>query len=161
MCSSDLSFENIPAGVYRIFIEYPGIPIREDAFTEFEVTEDGKNNDVAISATVFEDGIEIIGTITGVLKDLIDDLVIYPNPSSTGEVFVQIEASRSFEVMLEIVDLRGKTIMAETLNNINIGNGTRKYDVSRLPAGLYIIRVTAPSQQNQLIYSGKLILQNN
>ncbi|MEL7145797.1 MAG: T9SS type A sorting domain-containing protein, partial [Bacteroidota bacterium] len=154
------SFENLPAGVYRIFIEYPGIPIREDAFTEFEVTEDGKNNDVTFEATVEETGIAINGKITGVLKDLIDDLVIYPNPATSGEVFVGIEASRSFEVVLEIVDLRGKTVLAKTLNNVNIGNGNKRFDVSHMPAGLYLIRVTAPTQQNQMIYSGKLIIQN-
>ena len=156
----EFSFPELPAGVYRIFIEYPGIPIREDAFTEFEITEDGKNNDVGITATVFEDGIEIFGTITGTLKDLIDDLVIYPNPSSGGDVFVRIESSRSFEVMFEVVDLRGRTVLSEMLNNANIGEGTRRFDVSDMPVGMYLVRVFAPSRQDELLYSGKLLIHS-
>ena len=155
------SFGELPSGVYRIFIEYPGIPLREDAFTEFEITEDGKNNDVTITATVFEDGIEILGGITGIAKDYLDELTFYPNPVSNGSLFVKIEARRGYNIMFELIDLRGKTVLRENLSNHNVSGGRKQIDIQSLNQGMYLIRVTIPELENQVYYTGKLIINSN
>lgn len=155
------SFGELPAGLYRIFIEYPGIPLREDAFTEFEITADGKNNDVTITATVFEDGIEILGGITGIAKDYLDELTFYPNPVSDGKLFVKIQAQRGYNIMFELIDLRGKTVLQESLNNQNVIGGRKQISIESLTPGMYIIRVTIPELDNQVYNTGKLIIRGN
>ncbi|MEL7145920.1 MAG: T9SS type A sorting domain-containing protein, partial [Bacteroidota bacterium] len=153
------SFGNLPAGVYRIFIEYPGIPIDEDAFTEFEITEDGKNNDVSITAEVFEDGIEIIGVITGIAKDLIDELVVYPNPVTDGKVNVRFAARTNVELKVEIADLSGKIIWTGTINNAALSGGEGQIDISEVPAGMYLIRMTVPELQNETVLNDKILIE--
>lgn len=153
------SFGSLPSGLYRFFVEYPGIPIKEDAFVEFEITDDGKNNDVTITATVFEDGIEINGNITGILKDYLDELLVYPNPVTNGNLFVRIQARKGFEINLELIDLRGKTVLSENINNQNISNGIKQIDIQSLNAGFYIIRISVPELDYQIYQTGKLIVK--
>ncbi|MGB3468372.1 MAG: LamG-like jellyroll fold domain-containing protein [Cyclobacteriaceae bacterium] len=151
------SFGNLPSGLYRIYIEFPGIPIKEDSFTEFEITEDGKNNDVVIEATVFEDGIEINGRITGVAENYLSELSIYPNPLGDSDLFVKVESKRGYSIRFELIDLRGKTVISKDINHVNTPDGIAHISTGDIQAGVYIIKVIIPELENQIYQTGKLI----
>lgn len=154
----NFKFENLPVGTYRIFIEYPGIPIDEDAFTEFTLGEELDENSITLEAVVFEDGIEIDKVEeVGVPYDYLNELSVYPNPTS-GDMFITISARKAYEIELELIDLRGEVVIRERLNSQNLGNGTRRLDVSTLSSGLYLIRVYVPEYQDQLYKVGKLMI---
>ena len=159
--NGEFTFENLPPGTYRIFIEFPGIPIDPDSFTEFVLGEDLDENAIEVSATVFEDGIVIEKVEeTGVPYDYLDELDIYPNPAVDGSLFVKVSARRGYEIRMELVDLRGMVVASELLDSINLGNGTKKIDVSSLSAGIYLVKISVPSYQNQLYKVGKIIIKN-
>jgi len=152
------SFENLPVGLYRLFIEYPGIPINEDAFTEFEVGMDMDENGFTVSATVFEDGIAIdLVEETGVPYDYLEELSIYPNPVQDA-LFIRVNARQPFGIVFELLDLSGNTVISEEINSINLGNGIKRLDVSGISPGIYLIRVKVPEFDNQLIRTGKVII---
>jgi len=154
------SFENLPVGLYRLFIEYPGIPIDEDAFTEFQIGEDMDENGFVVAVEVSEDGIMIdLVEETGVPYDYLDELSIYPNPAENDDLFVKISARRGYEINLELIDLRGMLVLSERLDSINLGNGTRKMDISHLSPGIYLVKITVPSFQNQLFKVGKIVVK--
>ncbi|MEL7145184.1 MAG: T9SS type A sorting domain-containing protein [Bacteroidota bacterium] len=154
-------FENLPVGTYRIFIEYPGIPIDPTSFVEFTLGEDLDENELTVEATVFEDGIVVEKKEeTGVPYDYLDELEIYPNPASDGDLFIKIGARRGYEVRFELVDLRGQVVKSALFNHQNFGSGVRKMDISDLSVGLYVIKVSVPSYQNQLFKVGKLIVRD-
>lgn len=159
--NGEFTFENLPPGTYRIFIEFPGIPLDPESFTEFVLGEDLDENAIEVSATVFEDGIVIEKVEeTGVPYDYLDELDIYPNPAVDGSLFVKVSARRGYEIRMELVDLRGMVVASELLDSINLGNGTKKIDVSNLSAGIYLVKISVPSYQNQLYKVGKIIIKN-
>ncbi len=154
------TFQNLPVGLYRLFIEYPGIPINPDSFTEFEIGEDVDQNGFTVAATVFEDGIEIdLVKETGIPYDYIQDLSIYPNPAGDGNLYVSVNARRGYEINFALVDLSGLTVLSERLDSFNLGNGTRQFDISNLSNGIYLIKITVPEFQNQLFRVGKVIIK--
>ena len=65
-------------------MEYPGIPINESSFVEFEVGEAGiSDKDFQLQAFATEEGIEVtIEAVLGVILEYFKDLEIYPNPST-------------------------------------------------------------------------------
>ncbi|MGB3465263.1 MAG: T9SS type A sorting domain-containing protein, partial [Cyclobacteriaceae bacterium] len=155
------AFDNLPPGTYRVFIEFPGIPIDPSSFSEFELGEDLDENEIAVEATVFEDGIVIEKVEeTGVPYDYLDELKIYPNPATEGNLFITISAKRGYEIQLEVLDLRGVVVKSELLDSTNLGNGTRQIDVSDLSEGIYMIKISVPSYQNQLYKVGRIIINN-
>jgi len=132
------SFENLPVGTCRLFIENPGIPINEDSFTEFMVGEEMDENGLTIAATVFKDDIDIdLVEETGVPYDYLEELSVFPNPTN-GELFISISANQPFDIVFELVDVSGLVVLSQGLNSINLGNGTRKLDVSGLSSGIYL-----------------------
>lgn len=153
------SFGNLPAGAYRIFVEYPGIPINEESFTQFEITEDIEDTEVTIEVTVFEDEIVIdLVEATGIPLDYIDQLSIYPNPTDKDFINVKISARRPYEVKLELIDLRGVTVLSDDIKNSNLVNGNRKLNLTNIGAGIYLVKITIPSFQNQVLSVSKLVI---
>ncbi|MGB3466289.1 MAG: T9SS type A sorting domain-containing protein [Cyclobacteriaceae bacterium] len=153
------SFDNLPPGLYRIYIEFPGIPIDEEAFTEFELGEDLDENAVQIEAIVFEDGIEINKVEeTGIPYDYLNSLSIYPNPANNGFIHIGIDAKSAYEIRLELLDLNGVPVVSEKLNHQNVGNGVATVDITGLSTGLYLIKISVPSHGDQLYRVGKLMV---
>ena len=153
------SFGNLPVGTYRIFIEFPGIPIDESSFTEFEIGEDLDENSIGLEATVFEDGIVIEKVEeTGIPYDYLQELSIYPNPVNNTFMYVAIQARKNYEINFQLIDLRGQVVYNEEINSSNLGNGVRKIDVTNLSSGLYVVKITVPSYQNQLYKIGKIVI---
>ena len=67
--------------------------------------------------------------------DLNTELILYPNPANNE---VALELDDSNEVKLEILDINGRVLKLQTLDV-----SQNKVDVSQLPAGIYLFRVSS------------------
>lgn len=65
-------------------------------------------------------------------KDPIEGLNIYPNPVSSGKIYVTTKSGQSKEV--EIFDVLGKKVISASLNG-------KELNISDLTPGVYIIKV--------------------
>ena len=154
--NGEFTIDNLPPGTYRIFIEYPGVPMDTTSFVQFELGMDMDQNEFSISATVTEDGIVVdLLNETGVPFDYIDHLAIYPNPAS-DRIFVEIDARSYYNIDLEIFDMRGVSMFRENIDGYRMGSGKLEIDVSGFDQGMYLMKITVPEFDNQLYRVGKL-----
>ena len=157
--NGEFSIDNLPVGTYRIFIEYPGIPMDTTSFVEFELGVDLDENEVSIAAVVTEDGIQVeLVEETGVPYNYIENLNIYPNPAKE-RLFIQIDSRNYFEIDLEILDMRGVSMIKKRINPYTLNGNELEIDVSSFDQGLYIIRVTVPEYNDQAYKVGKLTIR--
>ncbi len=86
-------------------------------------------------------------------KDLASEIVLYPNPAS--EVLnIRFPDLRLSMVRAELISTDGKTLLSSTLSNIT-GNETRQLDVSRMPSGIYFLRLVT----DRSVVTKKLIIE--
>lgn len=157
--NGEFTIDNLPPGTYRIFIEYPGVPMDTTTFVEFELGLDLDQNSISISAIVTEDGIQVeLLKETGVPYDYIDALNIYPNPA-VDRIYVDISARRDYEIDLEILDMRGVSMLRRNIKGYTISNGRLELDVANLVEGMYFVKITVPEYNNMLYRVGKLTIK--
>ncbi len=137
--NGEFQFGFLPAGIYRFFVEYPGIPLDESSFVQFEVGEAGvSDTDFRLQAFASEDGIEVtIEAVLGVILDYFKNLQIYPNPSSEY-LNIRYRHLKSQNVTAQLVDLSGSTKWAQDLRNGF--DGEINIDVTDFEEGIYILR---------------------
>ena len=154
--NGEFQFGFLPEGVYRFFVEYPGIPLDPDAEVQFEVGEQGiSDTEFSLSAFASEEGVEVeITRILGVILTYFKDLEVYPNPS-TDRLNIQYRHLKSADVTAELVDLTGQTKWSQELQNGYNGNLT--IDVSEYPAGIYILRFYDRTSRNENVVSYRVI----
>jgi hypothetical protein len=66
-----------------------------------------------------------------------DNLTIYPNPA-INQLQINYESTEPGKVQIEIIDLHGKVVEKQILNNQN-GTNHVTISVTQLPAGLYLL----------------------
>ena len=137
--NGEFKFGFLPTGTYRFFVEYPGIPINESSFVEFEVGEAGvSDKDFKLQAFASEDGIEVeIEAVLGIILEYFKDLEIYPNPSS-DYLNVRYRHLKSRDVTAQLVDLNGNTRWTQELRNGF--DGEIRIDVTDFREGIYFLR---------------------
>jgi hypothetical protein len=69
------------------------------------------------------------------------DCVIYPNPNN-GRFTIDYTASAGDQLAVHVFDLTGQQVYTET-RNVNTGNNQMSIDLHELPAGVYMVNVTA------------------
>ncbi len=80
---------------------------------------------------------------------------IYPNPTQ-GPLTVQVQTEMEQQCWINILDISGKMVLAETLPLQN-GSGTWQTDLSSsLPGGIYFVQVKAGDQ----LLTRKVVLSN-
>ncbi len=131
-------FGEVPAGLYRINIQYPGIPMDPNSFLEFEISDDKEQDGYVLSAVITEDGIfvELINEL-GFFIDYFKNLNVYPNPAN-DVVNISYDKLRSDNVQAILTTLDGKEI-----RSIQIQRGNARsieLDTSELVDGLYLLR---------------------
>lgn len=57
--NGEVNFGFLPSGLYRINIQYPGVPMDPNSYIEFEISPDLEDGGYELAATVFEDGIQV------------------------------------------------------------------------------------------------------
>ncbi len=78
----------------------------------------------------------------GDIEDALSDLSAFPNPAGRT-VAVSYALSRSSDVELKLVDLRGRVIRTSRHPSQSAGEQTIRLDVADLPGGVYLYRVRA------------------
>ena len=76
----------------------------------------------------------------------IEGLTIYPNPVSTGKLYISTRLNQTKEI--NIFDVLGKKIISETL----IG---QELNISQLPPGVYVIKI----RENEFSATRKLVIR--
>jgi hypothetical protein len=137
--NGEFEFGFLPEGTYRFFVEYPGIPLDESSFVQFDVGEAGiSENEFVLAATISETGIvvELIEEL-GVINKYFKDLLIYPNPSS-DLLSISYHHLTTDAVSVQLLDISG-AVLFET----DLSRGYDKdlhLDVSEFQEGMYILR---------------------
>lgn len=136
--NGEFQFGQLPEGVYRFFVEYPGIPLDESSFVEFEVGEEGvSDTEFKLTAFASEAGLEIsIERVLGVILEYFKNLEIYPNPSDEF-VNIRYRHLKSKDVTGQLVDLAGNTLWSQDLQSGF--DGKIKIDVTGFEEGIYLL----------------------
>jgi hypothetical protein len=89
-------------------------------------------------------------------KDLVTELVTYPNPFSS-QVNISLHSAAAQQVTSTITDMAGRTIQAD-INQLSKGNNNYSMNVSKkLPAGIYWLSIT--DEQKNVIAQTRLFKQ--
>ncbi len=80
--------------------------------------------------------------VTGITEQQINDVLIYPNPTS-NQLYIDLKEQDRSHVSMYFIDLKGSLLMKE---NIIQAEKIIKLDVSSLNAGTYLLRIVAGNQ---------------
>ncbi len=135
--NGEFEFGFLPEGTYRFFVEYPGIPLDESSFVEFEVGEAGVTDDsFVLAAVVTPDGI-VVELILGITSEFFTDFNIYPNPTS-DIININYDKILSDNLSMSIIDMNGKQVLNQLLESGE--NGKIEIDLSSYQSGQYILK---------------------
>ncbi|WP_462252558.1 FG-GAP-like repeat-containing protein [Ekhidna sp.] len=138
----------LPQGTYRFFVEYPGIPLDESAFVEFEVGEAGVgDNSFKLAVFASEDGI-VIEVILGANSPHFDAFSIFPNPT-VDLININYTRENAGNLSLEVYDLKGKEMLKQTLDS---KQEDISIDISSFQKGQYIFRIIDEERNNLVVY---------
>ncbi|MGN6803186.1 MAG: T9SS type A sorting domain-containing protein [Ginsengibacter sp.] len=73
----------------------------------------------------------------------IASLSVYPNPSRANLVYLQLDHFSAGIGHLQLINSEGKIVLAKDLS-LSSGSSNQSVDLSRLPKGIYLIRIIAP-----------------
>ncbi|MCK9612517.1 MAG: Ig-like domain-containing protein [Bacteroidales bacterium] len=65
---------------------------------------------------------------------------IYPNPSSTGQIYIQVGSSHESDIIISVINLVGQEIFSETMK-MSEGNNIYTLNLSSHIDGIYFIRI--------------------
>ncbi|SNS99262.1 Por secretion system C-terminal sorting domain-containing protein [Ekhidna lutea] len=135
--NGEFEYGFLPQGTYRFFVEYPGIPLDESSFVQFDIGEAGvADNEFVLAAFVTEEGIKV-ELVLGITSEFFTDFSIYPNPS-VGTLHVDYDKILSNEMSMQLIDLNGKVLQAQMLKKGK--NGKLKLNLEDYPAGTYLLK---------------------
>jgi Leucine-rich repeat (LRR) protein len=147
--NGEFYFENLPADNYRINIQYPGYPM--DTLTNVDlIIEETKNNNYSLEALVDEGKISVtILSTTGILKDLVRAVNVYPNPTVEK---ITIAFNEDFNIKgnvdIELISTTGEMVYrgnysADQINKL----GELSLPVSQYHHGAYLLRITQQKKE--------------
>ncbi len=141
------TFEYIPEGLYRLNIEYPGIPMDPDSYVEFQVGPEGSSNGVVeLKAEITETGIAVIRTNPLYYpKAQLEQFSVYPNPAIDR---VNLRIGDEFEKLaVYFSDMNGKVIeIREQLVADEVS-----FEASDLPTGMYYLRIVTKDKPSEYV----------
>lgn len=146
--NGEFEYGFLPEGTYRFFVEYPGIPLDESAFVQFEIGEAGVSDDSFVLAVfASEEGIQI-ELVLGLTSQFITDFSIYPNP--TSDLLTIEYGDTKGDLEMEMIDMEGKSILKRTIPR---NSQKVQVDTSVLSAGQYLIKfVDIKHPSNTMVY---------
>lgn len=135
---------NLPDGLYRINIEFPGIPMDPNSFIEFELGT-GANVEselLQLSAQIKPTGIvvEKVET-TAVLGDYFQEFNVFPNPAK-DVLNVTYEHLNRAGLEWQVINLKGQQMM-----NGEVPSGfdqAFQLDITSLVDGIYLLNIIDP-----------------
>lgn len=87
----------------------------------------------------------------GLEQNAVQNISTYPNPASDF-IIVNFEALQGAEMIMQITDLSGKTVMTFEKEKLNKGLIQKQIDISKLPIGSYLFSI----QMNGTLISEKI-----
>lgn len=146
--NGEFAYGFLPEGTYRFFVEYPGIPLDESAFVQFDVGPAGVgDNSFKLAVFASEDGI-FIELVLGVTSPHFEEFKIFPNPTA-NQINIDYQQTKAGIITLEVLDLNGKEMLKKTFDrkteNITL-------DISEFKKGQYIFRLTDANSKDIIVY---------
>ena len=84
-----------------------------------------------------------VGTGAGPLPIRTDIVSVFPNPA-TGQFAVHYTMGEEGKLVLSVYDVAGRRVLARTVSRSAAGEGAEFFNASKLPAGVYFVRLAAP-----------------
>lgn len=81
-------------------------------------------------------------------KEAFLNLMIYPNPTQ-NTLTVDFEQNNDEPIGFKLLDAQGREVMNDIDENLNKGRVSKKLDISQIPSGIYILKMT--SGENSII----------
>ncbi|MEQ9304476.1 MAG: leucine-rich repeat domain-containing protein [Marinoscillum sp.] len=152
-------FTDLDDGLYRFNIEYPGIPMDEDSYVEFELGGDGlESNRLVLQVTVTEGGISVekIEEL-GFYRKYFRDLSVYPNPADN---YLRISYAKlvSETVVVRLVDLDGHVLKEQ-----EVAKGydqSFNFDVTEFKSGVYLLNFIDSTVAGKKITTFKVFVKH-
>ncbi len=140
--NGEFKFEGLPDAVYRINVQFPGVPMDQSSDLLLSFDENTDQDAVNLSALVTPEGISVEKVvIKGIAATYLRDLVVYPNP---GEDLVQLEYFVKRKVaglVMNIYDVRGQKMASQQLP-FSRGPQNTELNLTGLAAGMYMLTIT-------------------
>ncbi|MEQ6121775.1 LamG-like jellyroll fold domain-containing protein [Reichenbachiella sp. MALMAid0571] len=151
-------FEELIPGTYRFSIEFPGIPMDENSFTEFVVSGDLREaNAFSVLATATPEGVIHVGLneILSIHKEYFGELNVYPNPAK-NKLTVNYDKLTVTGVYARVVDLFGNVLLDQEI--VNGFQQKTELDISGIRNGLYILNFIDTNDDNLIISTSKFVI---
>lgn len=151
--------ENLPDGLYRVQIEFPGIPMDPNSFIEFELGGGGTidQNTINLAAEVKPTGIEVTKIEeTGIYRNYFKNLNVFPNPAD-DYLTITYDRLNTEGILMQVMDLNGALQLEQ-----QIPQGFNKQvqlEVDNLKPGLYIMTFMDRAKGEVSITSLKFIIR--
>ncbi|GEM_PF-2614676 len=150
---------DLPDGLYRINIEFPGIPMDPNSFIEFELGTgvDIESQLLQLAAQIKPTGITVEKIEeTSVLKEYFVEFNIFPNPAKE---MLNVTYKRLNQSGLEwqVIDLQGQQLMS---GEVHRGlDQMMELDVSSLVDGIYLLSIIDPNNRNNQVTTVKFLVR--
>jgi len=156
--NGEVNFGFLPTGVYRLNIQYPGIPMDPDSFVEFEIEEGKEDTQLTLEAVVTEDGIVVtLVNVLSTFRKYFKNLNVYPNPVA-DQLNINYDRLLSKDVRMRLVDVQGKQVI-----DMAIEKGYQQQlelNVQSLKPGMYYLYFYDATSSKQQLVTVKLIVQH-
>jgi hypothetical protein len=118
---------------------------------KFAFTSGGGNN-------LFIDDININSPVTTNINNLSGEntITLFPNPAG-NDLNISYRLKTTEPLQLEVIDVLGKTILSQTIEQLTNSETTSKLNIASLADGVYFLKV---KQQHSIIYNTKFIKQH-
>ncbi|WP_425390262.1 T9SS type A sorting domain-containing protein [Ekhidna sp.] len=148
--NGEFEYGFLPEGTYRFFVEYPGIPLDESSFVQFEIGEAGVSDDeFVLAAFVSEEGI-VVELVLGITDEIFTNFNIYPNPT-VGTITVKYDRIIRNSMNMQLVDAKGNVLMTKTIDKKE--GSEEKVSLENYPDGMYFLKFTdEKTQKNTLTF---------
>lgn len=135
--NGEFEYDFLPEGTYRFFVEYPGIPLDESSFVEFDIGKAGvSDNTFVLAAVVTEKGI-FIEIILGITSDFFTNFQVYPNPT-VNVINIRYDEIKSESIRLDLIDMNGKIQLSRA--DLKNEDKSLQLDLSSFNSGQYLLR---------------------
>ncbi|MEP4532295.1 MAG: hypothetical protein ABJ004_04360 [Cyclobacteriaceae bacterium] len=136
------NFEGVADGKYLLTIEFPGVPLAEDAEVVFELGGDRENQVFDVNVLIDEEGINVTQEeILYNLKPYIKEVVLYPIPTD-GLLSLDYLVYRPIDnLKLQVVTTQGVVLMEQEAEHWQ-GKQKASIDITNQSPGVYYLVFT-------------------
>lgn len=141
--NGNFRFPNLPAGVYRLQIDIPGVPMNQSSELEYELR-GVQGEELQVSALIKDGQIEVERVRYLANNKLIaqNNLKLYPNPAK-DQVTLNLEEAYFETAKVHFVTAQGKLVKSNELTYGLLQNQTMQLDIKDLQSGFYIVQLIA------------------